>query len=247
VNTPGESRKSARHAHEAAILIEHTSGVAYYHGKMRNYSRMGMYFESNMAHKPGTTIIFGIENSPYETCPGVYRAEVKWSRKLTQESSIYYYGAGVEYALPEQTLRFGQGAGTPRTPEAPLRPGAPAVPARSREREAVATVDSDSPTPDPKALPSTQGDRNGRQHPRRNYAKPILYASQDRFYEGRIKDISKSGVFIETADPLYVGQTLTLAIPSAKQNRGLKLRGEIVRIGPHGLGVKFKRIKKTSY
>ncbi|MHC4458104.1 MAG: PilZ domain-containing protein, partial [Planctomycetota bacterium] len=77
-----EFRDNARFDHEAAILIENYPRGSYYHARMFNYSQGGMYFESNIPFRRGTIIIFGIENSPFENCPGVYRAKVKWCKKL---------------------------------------------------------------------------------------------------------------------------------------------------------------------
>jgi hypothetical protein len=67
-----------------------------------HYSQSGMYFESNIPFRRGTIIIFGIENSPFENCPGVYRAKVKWCKKLPDKSSIYYYGVGAEFFKPNR-------------------------------------------------------------------------------------------------------------------------------------------------
>jgi hypothetical protein len=229
-----EHRENTRHPHEASILIENLPGGTYYHGKMINYSNRGMYFESNIAHQPGTTIIFGIENSPYDTCPGVYRAEVKWCKKLPHEASMYYFGVGVEYDRPDR-------AKAPKYQPPLAEPVAPQPSDESAQPHAALNSTQTHPAA-PAALVAEDAKRDLRRHPRKAYAKMVLYASDQRFYEGNIKDISRSGVFIETHEGLYVGQTLTLSIPTPKRQKGLKLKGEIVRIEPNGLGIKFKRI-----
>jgi Tfp pilus assembly protein PilZ len=224
-----EHRESTRRPHEASILIENLPGGPYYHGKMVNYSERGMYFESNVAHQPGTTIIFGIENSPYDACCGVYRAEVKWCRKLPHEASMYYFGVGVEYDGPGiSKVRASHAAGIePREPPPQDRPAAAET----------------AMTPRPPAAGEKSTDM--RRHPRKSYEMLVLYATDHCFYEGSIKDISNGGIFIETNKDLYVGQTLTLAIPTRKPRKEVKLKGEIVRIEPHGLGIKFKAVIKN--
>jgi Tfp pilus assembly protein PilZ len=228
-----EHRESTRRPHEASILIENLPGGTYYHGKMINYSERGMYFESNVAHQPGTNIIFGIENSPYDACRGVYRAEVKWCKKLPHEASMYYFGVGVEYAGPDASGVHGKktiGIETRKQPphaEGSPPPAEAAVASKTRTNDAV------------------EPNNDLRKHPRKPYAQMVLYATDKRFYEGSIKDISNSGVFIETNKDLYVGQTLTLAIPTRKPRKEVKLKGEIVRIEPHGLGIKFKAVIKN--
>jgi hypothetical protein len=229
---PIEHRGSSRHPHEASILIENLPGGTYHQGKMINYSDKGMYFETNVAHPPGTTIIFGIENSPYEACQGVYRAEVKWCRKLPHDASMYYFGVGVEYAGPDtrKIRNLKAPAVEMRAPEPGDRSPAPTA--------AHEIADSQTGR-------RSEPQRELRKHPRKRYGKMVLYATTRRFYEGSIKDISNSGVFIETNDDLYVGQTLTLAIPAPKRRKEVKVKGEIVRIEPHGLGIKFKGIVKN--
>jgi len=59
-------------------------------------------------------------------------------------------------------------------------------------------------------------------------------------YKDYIKDISAGGVFIETRMPFSVGQEVSLAFPLPNYQKYIKIIGEIVRISPHGIGVKFR-------
>ncbi|MBW1822551.1 MAG: PilZ domain-containing protein, partial [Deltaproteobacteria bacterium] len=61
-----------------------------------------------------------------------------------------------------------------------------------------------------------------------------------RFYTGLIKDISKTGIFIETEDSFLFGQILMLAIPFSNKNKNTIVNGEVVRSSQEGFGVKFK-------
>ena len=79
-----------------------------------------------------------------------------------------------------------------------------------------------------------------RSHTRKPYFMVVDYATQDRGYGDFIKDISSSGVFIQTHTPFAVGQELSLTFPLPKQKKHIKIDGEIVRINDEGIGVKFK-------
>jgi hypothetical protein len=93
-----EQRDDIRHKYKANILLETFSTGAYYEAKMFNYSRGGMYFESDYAPLPGTEIYIGIENSPYDAGADVYRAQIRWRKQLPNEESKFNYGVGVRYS-----------------------------------------------------------------------------------------------------------------------------------------------------
>jgi Tfp pilus assembly protein PilZ len=82
-----------------------------------------------------------------------------------------------------------------------------------------------------------------RKHVRKRYSKHIIFSTQNKILSGITKDISPSGVFIETQDRLQVGQTVTLVVP-LKNDRKAKIPSEIIWAGPDGFGVKFLHIKK---
>ena len=74
---------------------------------MINYSREGVYFESDSVLNPGMQVYIGIQNSPYASLPDVLeyrRAEIMWRRKLKR--SFYRFGYGVKLGSldNEQTL-----------------------------------------------------------------------------------------------------------------------------------------------
>ena len=80
-----------------AIMFEHYPSGRYYDGKMFNYSRGGMYLESNFAPGIGTEVFIGVENSPYTSGHDVYRAKIVWHARLKASKSLYLYGIGVKY------------------------------------------------------------------------------------------------------------------------------------------------------
>ncbi|GAF97266.1 unnamed protein product [marine sediment metagenome] len=95
-----EQRDATRLKHKASILLENFPAGDHYEAKMYNYSRGGMYFESDYAPLPGTEIYIGIEKSPYDFSPDMYRAQVRWRRELATHDSKYGFGVGVKYHYP---------------------------------------------------------------------------------------------------------------------------------------------------
>ena len=236
-----EYRDDARFDYEATILIEDFPDGTYYHGRMTNYSESGMCFESQAVHEPGAPIIFSIEDTPYPACPGVYHGQIKWCRPLPEKASIYNFGMGVEYFKPDFLLALQDKSqkGLSRPPS-PFHDGSTA-----RILDGQTGIEEAREIPTEIRRSPKYHDENHRKHPRRSFGRPVLYATRNRFFKGTIKDISKGGVFIEAPDMMAVGLPLTLAIPSGDQGRGLKLKGEIVRIDSNGLAIRFKSVIKN--
>ena len=233
-----EYRDNARFDHEAAILIENFPKGSYYHARMFNYSEGGMYFESNIPFRRGTIIIFGIENSPFENCPGVYRAKVKWCKELPDKSSIYYYGVGAEFFKPNRlSLKIPRKITSQKTGPAGRH---------MYQRGVISKPESGRATGPRSTGPLFRNKgQYSRKHPRKPFSRNINYTANKKFYEGLVKDISRGGMFIKSGDKFSVGQELTLAIPSANRLKNLKLKGEVVRTDKEGFGVKFKRMLKS--
>jgi len=84
-----------------------------------------------------------------------------------------------------------------------------------------------------------------RENSRRPHNIPMEFIVQDHRYRGLIKNISKSGVFIETRAMFKVGQfvSMTYAFPPFM---GKNKIGKIINIGSQGIGVKFRRLNRTN-
>ncbi len=69
----------------------------------------------------------------------------------------------------------------------------------------------------------------------------VDYSTSERFYRDFIQDLSNGGVFIETREPLQVGQnlSLTFSIPNTQSN--FKISGKIVRAEENGIAVQFDK------
>ena len=240
MKTTWEARINARFDHAATILIENFPKGTYHHGKMVNYSAGGLYFECTVAYAPGVPIIFGIENSPYARCPGVYHGHVKWCRRLPEKQSLYDFGIGLAYVKPDlsQDLRRQSHPPSPARPRPALEgqdaPKKPVQPDSVGKR--LVSPDDHGGAPQP---------IEQRRHPRRLFGKATLYASRDRFIKGTVKDISKGGMLIEAADEIAVGEQLNLVVPAVHRHRDFTVRGEIVRADPNGLAIRFERLIKN--
>jgi len=84
-----------------------------------------------------------------------------------------------------------------------------------------------------------------RKHPREERLITVNYVSKGRAYQNFIQDISTEGAFIETREPFTVGDNLLLTISYSKEQRPFKIEGEIVRIDPKGVGIKFKKVSQV--
>jgi hypothetical protein len=116
-----EKRSCARLGHQAHITLESFEVGVLHEARMYNYSKSGLYFESDFYLVPGAEIFIGINNSPYTSAPGVYecyRSIIKWRKFL--EHSAFDYGYGIE--LKARVLRgkkegdSGESRSHPRTP-----------------------------------------------------------------------------------------------------------------------------------
>ena len=89
---------------------------------------------------------------------------------------------------------------------------------------------------------SYKTNRDPRKYPRRPYVKSVFFKCHQHHHKGVINNISRSGVFIETKNKFFFGQTIELIIPNRKIDKSVKLKGWVVRLGHNGMGVTFKRI-----
>ena len=71
---------------------------------------------------------------------------------------------------------------------------------------------------------------------------PINFVAYDRVYSNHIKNISSSGLFIETQRPLLVGDEIIMTFRMEGIDKPIKVRGEIAHATRSGVGVEFKEI-----
>ncbi len=83
-----------------------------------------------------------------------------------------------------------------------------------------------------------------RKYSRIEYFATIQYLIKGRLFNGYIRNISISGMFIETSktqneQTLYPGEPITMNFEHPETKKPLKIAGQIVRITKTGLGVRF--------
>lgn len=67
----------------------------------------------------------------------------------------------------------------------------------------------------------------------------VDFATQKRAYRDFMQDLSKGGVYIETREPINVGETISLTFATSNPQSNFKMSGKIVRSDNKGIGVEF--------
>lgn len=208
-----DRRKSERSDYESAVALESLDADMSQMATMFNYSKEGLYFETDTFITPGKEIFIGIAKSPYSHGTRNYechRVQVKWIKELYESS--YRYGYGAKHHDPVECY----------------------------EANIIITGNdeqiSDSEIRETEERKSAQGMRK---HPRKAFSKPVYISTKNRYYQGRVKNISRGGMFVSTNDKFDVGQVLHLVIPKTKYDKNVLIRGEIVRLSKSGMGIKF--------
>ena len=195
-----ENRDNARIKHKSPVTIENLKAGIIFQARMLDFSKHGLYFETDSLLRLGEEVFIGIEYSPYSDSRDTYeclRAKIMWRRELP--TSYFKYGYGVKYSIDYD---------------------------KQRSQHSNLKIVEDQ-----------------RKHHRKPYFKSIVYATKNHLKNAKTKNISPSGVFIETADSLRVGQIITLAVP-LKKAKTARIKAKVVWSSPDGFGVKFLRIKK---
>lgn len=91
-----ELRNDERFNFEAPVLVEDNRTGYRYDGTMFNYSRCGMYLETDYAPRPSRKIRINVNNLPNSSSPQNLLAEVRWRQPLPQKKSGYSFGLGVK-------------------------------------------------------------------------------------------------------------------------------------------------------
>jgi len=84
-----------------------------------------------------------------------------------------------------------------------------------------------------------------RKHPRKFFNKPGTFGFENKFYDGFISDLSLNGCFIKNRESFDIGQILELTIPGTIFSQNKRLKVEVARLSPLGVGVKFKSVIKN--
>jgi Tfp pilus assembly protein PilZ len=214
VSPKDERRTSNRTLYETPVTQENLDSGVFTYCKMYNYSKDGLYFESDTKLSPGEEIFIGIENSPYHPDPGVYEcyhATIRWREE--KKDSAYKFGYGVRFYNPDELATF------------------------TDHRVVTEKLDLQDESH------NVQDEK--RKFPRYPYHKSIHYFAQSRLFEGVIKNICRSGAFIQSKHKFKVGEKLSVVLPFVKRENGAMVKGEVIWTDEQGFGVKFKKTKNT--
>jgi Tfp pilus assembly protein PilZ len=195
-----ENRDNARIKYKSPVTIENLKAGIIYQARMLDFSKHGLYFETDSLLRLGDEVFIGIEYSPYADSHDTYeclRAKIMWRRELS--TSFFKYGYGVRYSIDYD---------------------------KQKSRSGSLKIVEDQ-----------------RKHTRKRYSQSIIFSTQNEILNGITKNISPSGVFIETHHRIEVGQIVTLVVP-LRSAKNARIKGEVVWTGPAGFGVKFLHIKK---
>lgn len=93
-----EKRNSVRIDHISLLKIKNLKSGEIYKARMFNYSKNGLYFETDSILHSGDQIRVEIQDSPFASVSGVleyYRAEIMWVKEL--KDSYFKYGYGIQF------------------------------------------------------------------------------------------------------------------------------------------------------
>jgi len=86
--------------------------------------------------------------------------------------------------------------------------------------------------------PSYDSGLEKRQFQRTDCFLGISYAVKGRGFRDTLRNISKGGGYLQTARSFSVGEEISLDLPP--RNHGEKVVGNVVWVGPEGIGLKFR-------
>jgi len=91
----------------------------------------------------------------------------------------------------------------------------------------------------------TQWQADVRQAPRAPYTELLNFKSNNGSHYGHAKDISSTGVFIETPAKFEIGESVRLVLTFISAPNPVKLTGIVVRLADNGIGLHFDAISQS--
>jgi hypothetical protein len=98
--TNQEQRICARFDYESTIRFNLPGKPAFHAGQMYDYSRSGLYFETDTRLLDGQELDIRIEQCPFPAAPEIIRAEVRWCAEIQDAVVLYRFGVGVQFTKP---------------------------------------------------------------------------------------------------------------------------------------------------
>jgi hypothetical protein len=102
IDDRAESRNGIRHPLKATAILEDKDSGHWIYAQMNNFSNEGMYFETEVALKPGTKIIIKFDKPIFPNASKKLTSIVRWCRDLAEDHGVISsYGLGVEFIQPD--------------------------------------------------------------------------------------------------------------------------------------------------
>ena len=86
--------------------------------------------------------------------------------------------------------------------------------------------------------------KDSRRHPRKSFSASVFFGSQNGHHKGRIRNISRSGLFIETRSRFEIGHPIQIVVPDDRFDQYLSITGRVVRSGSGGIGLRITRVAR---
>ena len=74
--------------------------------------------------------------------------------------------------------------------------------------------------------------------PRKLYSGHIFFTTKNGLYEGRLKNYSQNGLYIESKASLSLGEVITAALPYM-DNENAKCKGQVMWCNARGCGIEL--------
>jgi len=71
---------------------------------------------------------------------------------------------------------------------------------------------------------------------------PARYIKNDRICSSFVINFSQDGCFMETAEPLFVGEEILMDIGLNSHNKAIRIKGIVAHVNRLGIGIKYKEI-----
>ncbi|MFZ0243057.1 MAG: PilZ domain-containing protein [Desulfobacterales bacterium] len=83
-----------------------------------------------------------------------------------------------------------------------------------------------------------------RKYERKRLSTAVYFTARRRLFKGLLRDVSRSGIFIETRDRLAVGRFIRLVVPGTQFDNRFMLKGRVVHTTHSGFGVRLVGVQK---
>ena len=207
-----ERRGHKRFKYEAVISHDVSTNGNVFPGKMFNFSKGGLCFESDQAIYPGEDIFVALAihaDSSDKDTQLLFEVKIIWQKET--EDSALCYGYGGKFLSTYDSF-----------------PDTDQIQEKEIEKKASPSY-------------VLGGANDSRKHTRRPYNKSLPFSSDSHEHKGFVSNIGRGGAFILTKENFVLGSRVKLVVPAVKSRKEIKETGWIVRISLEGIGVSFER------